>query len=126
MQSPSDEQAFSFNECRKPAELAEANCMADFCRAAPTTFREAHGLYVEQTPSYTATLVKNARDFGMHNRVFALGVGRSTTEEEVEHLVGLYRQANLPFLVRLSPAAQPPALLHCLDALRLTSHQARN
>src|SRR5260370_28879884 len=117
--------AFSPNECRKLAELAEANWMADFCRAAPENFTEAHGLYVEQTPSYTATLVKNGRDFGMHNRVFALGIGRSTTEEEVEHVVDLFRQANLPFLVRLSPYAQPPALLHWLEARALTLDQAR-
>jgi len=123
MQLPPNEPAFSLNECRKLAELAEANCMADFCRAAPTYFAETHGLYVEQTPSYTLTLVKNWRDFGMYNRVFALGVGKPTTEKEVEKVVDLYRQANLPFLVRLSPDAQPPALLQWLEARGLSLDQ---
>ncbi len=118
--------SFSLNECRKLAELAEANCMADFCRAAPANFAEAHGLYVEQTPSYTAILVKNRQDFGMYNRVFAFGVGKPTTKEEVEHVADLYRRVNLPFLVRLSPDAQPPALLHWLEAQGLTLDQARN
>lgn len=100
--------------------------MADFCLSAPAHFAKAHGLYVEQTPSYTATLVKNCRDFGMYNRVFALGVGKPTTEEEVEHVVNLYRRANLPFLVRLSPDAQPSALLHWLEARGVLFDQARN
>ncbi len=126
MQRSPHEPAFSFNECKKLAELAEANCMADFCRAALAHFAEAHGLYVEQTPSYTLTLVKDQRDFGMYNRVFALGVSQPTTEEEVEHVVDLYRQANLPFLVRLSPDAQPPELPHWLETGGLVLDQARN
>lgn len=124
MQRSPYEPAFSLNECKKLAELAEANCMADFCRAAPAYIAEAHGLYVEQRPSYTLTLVKDQRNFGMYNRVFALGVGQPTTEEEVEQVVDLYRQANLPFLVRLSPDAQPPKLLHWLKTGGLVLDQA--
>lgn len=112
--------SFSLQECRKLAELASASCMADFYRAAPPAFAEAHGLYLEQTASFTATLAKNSRDFGMYNRVFALGVAQPTTEGEVDHVVNLYGQAHLSFLVRLSPDAQPPELLHWLDVRGLT------
>lgn len=62
-------QALSPNECRKLAELAEANCMADFCRTAPANFTEAHGLYVEQTHSYAETRreTKDAPNPSYHN-----------------------------------------------------------
>lgn len=117
--------SFSLQECRKLAEQAEANCMADFYRAAPPAFAEAHGLYLEHTPSYTATLAKNSRDFGVYNRVFALGVAQPVTEDEVDHLVDRYHRAGLSFSVRLSPDAQPPEVPHWLEARGLALEQAR-
>lgn len=111
------------SESRKLAELAEANCMADFYRAAPPDIASAQGLHLEQTRSYTATMTTNTREFDMYNRVFALGVAQPASQEEVDHLVSLYQQADLSFIVRLSPYAQPPELLRWLEVRGLTPDQ---
>lgn len=117
--------SFFPSESRKLAELAEANCTADFYRAAPTGFAEAYGLYLEQTRSYTATLAKDTREFERYNRVFALGVAQPTTEEEVDHLVNLFRQHRLPCQLRLSPNAQPAELPRWLEGRGWTLDQAK-
>lgn len=103
------------HESRKLAELAEANSTADFYRAAPPSFAERYGLYLEQTHSYTATLAKDTREFERYNRVFALGVAQPTTEEEVDHLANLFHHHGLPCQIRLSPDAQPPELPRWLE-----------
>jgi GNAT superfamily N-acetyltransferase len=107
------------HECKKQAELIEGYHQADFFRAAPTDFQQQHGLYLEETSSYIATLTKSA-DFKMYNRVFALGVASPVAESELEHLLDLYRQAGLPFVIRLSPEAQPSELTQWLEARGFT------
>lgn len=107
-------QSFPIYERKKLAELIEAYQMADFFRAASASFTEEHGLYLEETSSYIATLTKS-EDFRMYNRVFAPGVASPTTESEIQHLIELYHQAGLPFVIRLSPEAQPPELPQWLE-----------
>ncbi len=112
-------QPFTMHECKKQAELIEGYHMADFFRAASANLRQQHGLYLEESSSFIATLAKS-EDFKIYNRVFALGVASPVTESELEHLIDLYRQAGLPFVIRLSPEAQPSELPQWLEAKGFT------
>lgn len=108
--------ASSRREDRMRAELAEANCMADFYRAAAPAFAHKHGLYLQQTRSYTATLARDSHEFGMYNRVFALGVETAISELELEQVMQLYHSAGVSYQLRISPSSQPEELQNWLIA----------
>lgn len=112
-------QSFPLYESKKQAELIEGYHMTDFFRAAPASFQQEHGLSVEESACYIAT-VAESEEFKFYNRVYAPGVASPITESEVEHLIDLYGQAGLPFVTPVSPEAQPPELARWLEARGFT------
>lgn len=106
----------STQELKRLAELAEAHGTADFFRAAPAELTTEHGLYLEETSSFTAFVVKNTPSLRFYNNVMGLGVAALATEADLDHLLELYGEANLSFSLHLSPEAQPPELPQWLAA----------
>lgn len=115
-----------FDESVKRTELIEANFTADFFRAAPQQFASEHGISVEQTPRYTACIVRDPT-LAMYNSVLAFGVTTSVTEADLDHLISLYSREGLSFSLPLSPLAQPPEIASRLEArgLRRENNSAK-
>lgn len=110
-----DDKQVSSNESVKLAELVEANFTTDFFRAAPQHFASEHGISLEQTPRYTACVVRDPT-LAMYNSVLAFGVATPVTEADLDHLISLYSREGLSFSLPLSPLAQPPEIASWLEA----------
>lgn len=94
---------------------------AAFFRAAPAGFADEHGLYLEHRPAYTATLCKDPR-LAMYNSVYAFGVAAPITDDDLLHLVDLYKHAGCALTIRLSPYALPTEIPVRLTALGFEQH----
>src|SRR5438876_8918592 len=96
-------------EIAKIVEFGEAEAYADLHRAAPADFAEQLGMSVEKVGSAMAIIMAGA-DIPLFNRVMGLGVAEPATEEMVDHILSLYREASVSGMVQLAPSAQPAEL----------------
>lgn len=63
----------------------------------------------------SAIAILTAADSAEFNRVVGLGVFEPATEKQLDQLLEPYRQAQVPFMVQLLPAARPPELREWLS-----------
>jgi GNAT superfamily N-acetyltransferase len=102
-------------EITRLVELSEARALDAWFRALPADTAEEWGVRVEAIGSSTAVRVARF-PMPLLNRVVGLGIGEPATEAMVDALVELYRTANVPFAIQVSPAARPAKLAEWLEA----------
>src|SRR4051794_20465319 len=105
----------SLEEIAGIIEFGEADAYADYVRAAPSDFAEQWGLRVEKVGSATA-IIMAAADISLFNRVMGLGIAEPATEEMVDRIVSLYKEAGVHPMIQLAPAARPAELPKWLEA----------
>jgi hypothetical protein len=97
-------------------ELGEAEAYADLFAAAPPEM----GLRVERIGS-TCVLIAPHLPTVLFNRVLGLGLREPASEDTVDAILALYRQAGSSvFAIQVSPIASPPELVDWLAVRSLT------
>lgn len=102
-------------------EQIETAVLVDTFQACPTTV--PHPLAVHQANGCTWGVTRGIDDVGwsqFFNQVLALGVSQPATQELVDQIVTTYNDAHIPFIINLSPHAQPTHLPVWLTAKGLT------
>lgn len=90
-------------------EQAEAEACRSYTLAAPPGVATELGLAVRTIGSGVAVRAE-ALDILMYNRVFALGVGVTAREAEIDDAVAFFRATRLPrCMVQVAPGAAPDA-----------------
>ena len=102
-------------EITRLVELSEARALDAWFCALPADTAEEWGVRVEAIGSATAVRVAGF-PMPLLNRVVGLGIDEPATEALADALVELYRSANVPFAVQVSPAARPAKLPEWLEA----------
>lgn len=105
----------SLDEIASIIEFGEADAYADYHKAAPASFAEQWGMRVEKVGSATAIITAGA-DISLFNRVMGLGIAEPATEEMVDRIVSLYKEAGVRPMVALAPTARPAELPGWLQA----------
>jgi hypothetical protein len=96
--NPNDTQQFAL----KRAELRDA-IASDHSRYLPTELAERVGLRLERFGRAIA-MVYRSFPSPMLNQVMNLGVFEPASEAVLDAIIALYHEANLPFMVQVSPA----------------------
>lgn len=104
---------------RRRAEVLDAVTSSLF-DDAPAELREALGVRLERFGSALASLAR-AVPSPMFNQITNLGVFEPVEEVGLARMLALYRKAELPCLVQVSPLARPEALPDWLTARGLVS-----
>ncbi len=102
-------------EIARLVELSEARAFAASLGALPAETAEEWGVRVDSVGSATAGHVARL-PMPLFNRVVGLGIVEPAREAMIDALLELYRPANVPFAVQVSPAARPAELGAWLEA----------
>ncbi len=98
----------------RDTERVEASAWAQLYRSGPADVLERLGIRVEQIAG-AAVLVFGSLNVPLVNHVVNLGMEESATEEILDRIEAIYREAGVRFLVWLSPAASPAWLPNSLE-----------
>ena len=109
----------NLEEISRIVEFGEADPFADFYQGAPADFAARWGLRVEKVGSASAFILAGA-DITLFNRVLGLGIAEPATEEMVDRIASLYKEAGVRGMVQLAPTARPAELPRWLEARGLT------
>src|SRR5438067_3539278 len=108
------------------AEICEAKGGIEIFSAAPDDIRLQNGVGARTVGSAALLQCASAKD-GSLNDVLALGIAEPATEQVLDEMIAIYREAGTRFTVRLSPIAQPTVLPKWLEerGLALMAHKPK-
>jgi len=96
-------------------ENVEFEASIDLFRAAPEDVRVAHAVEVCDIGAATCLSCRGAEPAAVFRRVVRLGVGRATSEEEVDQVLAHMNGRGLQYAVPVTPQSEPPALPSWLE-----------
>jgi hypothetical protein len=103
------------DEVAYQAEICEAISGIDIFNAAPDDIRLQNGVGARTVGSAAVLQCASAKD-GSLNDVLALGIAQTATEQFVDEIIAIYKEAGTRFTVRLSPMSQPDLIPKWLEA----------
>jgi hypothetical protein len=102
-------------EIARDIERVEASAWAQLYQAGPAEVRQRLGIRVERIGGATV-LVFGSLNVPLVNHVVNLGMEEPATEEILDQISSVYRDAGVRFLIWLSAVAQPASLPGRLEA----------
>jgi hypothetical protein len=96
-------------------ESVEFDAYVDLYRAAPDEVREAHAVEVRDVGATTCLSCRGLEPAAVFRRVVRLGVGRETSEFELDNALDHMNARRLRYAVPVAPRSQPSALASWLE-----------
>lgn len=96
-------------------ENAEFEAYTDLYRAAPQDVRAAHAVDVRQVGAATCLTCRGIEPAAIFRRAVGLGVGRATSEPELDDVLAHMNAHGLTYAVPVAPHSQPSALASWLE-----------
>ncbi len=110
------------NDFTTHLELTEVEAWNDFCCAAPRDAVEICGIQFARTRSTCFSIVPCV-DTLAFNRVIGMGITEPVTENKLDTVISLYRQADVPrFFIQLHPDSITPEIKQLLERKRFRHH----
>src|SRR5262245_50475756 len=97
-------------------ENAEFAAFVDFYRAAPADIREAYGINVREVGVATCLTCRRVEPPAVFRRAVGLGVGRATSEAELDEVLAHINTGREKYVVPVAPYSQPSALGSWLES----------
>jgi len=101
-------------------ENAEFAANIDLYRAAPEAVRVAHAIDVRLIGATTCLTSRGVEPAAMFRRAVGLGIGRATTEVELDQVLVHMNGPGLRYAVPVAPQSQPSTLASWLEARGFT------
>jgi GNAT superfamily N-acetyltransferase len=96
-------------------ENAEFEASIDLYRAAPDDVQLAHAIEVRDIGAATCLIGRGIEPATMFRRAVKLGVGRATSEAELDDVLAHMNERGLKYAVPVAPQSQPSALASWLE-----------
>ncbi len=96
-------------------ERAEFEAYIDFYRAAPDDIRVAHTIDVREVGAATCLICRGIEPAVVFRRAVGLGVGRATSEPELDDVLAHMNTGGPRYAVPIAPDSQPAALASWLE-----------
>ncbi len=101
-------------------ENTEFEASIDLYRAAPEDMRVAHAIEVRDIGAATCLTCRGIEPAAMFRRAVRVGVGRATSEAELDGVLGHMNGRRLRYAVPVAPESQPSALASWLETRGFT------
>lgn len=105
-------------------EKAEFEAYIDFYRAAPDDIRVTHTIDVREVGPATCLTCRGIEPAVVFRRAVGLGVGRATSELELDDVLAHMNTGGLRYAVPVAPESQPAALTSWLERRGFTKGYA--
>ncbi|HTS51947.1 MAG TPA: hypothetical protein VMH26_01625 [Burkholderiales bacterium] len=96
-------------------ESIEFEASIDLYRAAPEDMRAAHAIEVRDIEAATCLACRGIEPAAVFRRVLRLGLGRATSEGELDRVLAHMNGLGLRYAVPVAPQSQPSALASWLE-----------
>lgn len=96
-------------------EYGEADAWGNYYLTSPLDFSKEYNIIAKQYDSIWITMV-NKLDWAFFNRIVGLGIRHPATEDEVDQIIEVFKQAGCKnYMVQLSPLARPARISEWLE-----------